>query len=696
MAAPKHPRRHAPCPTSHQIRAHLSTAPDAAPAFLQAVQARLESTSDLDTCLQDAWQCSVAACSPGSDQGKCRPRVLAEVTLKTLWDAKRRLRQAQQRLAQYHAPVIWNIADATARTVTEHFPGATRSLATVFQSWLAARRFSQQDKVMRQRVRRGKQQQVEALIQQAQASPVGSLHGLYQLSKRLRPKTSKRTIHFRSDAGMLLDSAQELQVLSQYFTDLYQSPADSATTWRLTSPLQITQEEIAHAMHHTSANKALPPRHAPAVLWKTAAPVITSKIARVFDEVLQPGPLQFPSEWHRSYLVLLAKPGKPPSKPANLRPISLLPMLPKLLARIAAERLKPLLEKALHRTPQFAYLSHRQVADAVDRVASHCRSVRECLKGGGRSVFKLQQGFRESHLYGGMQLSLDLSKAYDRLPRLHLLRWLERLQAPAELVSLIMYIHDQALIVISRQDLTAEVGMGRGIRQGCGLSPLLWLGFTLLLFDQLQTVLPENALTAFADDFHVQWQFWQPRDFHNAIGQIPRVLHTLREAGMEIALDKTAILLAIKGRAAPALLKDFTTKVQGHRCLTIPYLQETIRIPIKTSHPYLGVHISYQNFELITMRHRLSQSWVAFHRLHVFLKHRQIPLSRRVQLWQSCVWTIIQHGLTAVGVDNHSAAALVSQVGRQPVVRLTVVMKTQKRFSSAWAWHSCGQVPTSE
>ena len=662
VASPGHSRHHTPHTTSHQIKSLFSTTPAATPAFLQAVQARIESTSDIDACLQDAWRCGVAACHPKSAQEKCRPRVLTEVTLKTFWDAKRCFRQAQQKLAQYHAPVIWNIADAPAHTVAEHFPGAAKSLATVFQSWLAARRFSQQDKIMRQRDRSGKQQQVATLIQQAQASPVGSLHGLYQLSKRLRPKTSKRTIHFRSDEGMLLDSAQELQILRQYFEDLYQSPANCTTAWRLTSPLAITQEEVAHALHHTSANKALPPGHAPAVLWKAAEPVVASKIARVFDEVLQPGPLQFPSEWNRSYLVLLAKSGEPPSKPANLRPISLLPMLPKLLARIAAERLKPLLAKALHRTPQFAYLSHRQVADAVDRVASHCRSVRECLKGGGRSVFKLQQGFRESHLYGGMQLSLDLSKAYDRLPRLHLLRSLERLQAPAELVSLIMHIHDQAIIVISRQNLTAEVGMGRGIRQGCGLSPLLWLGFTLLLFDQLQTVLPENALTAFADDFHVQWQFWQPRDFHNAI---PRILHILRDAGMEIALDKTAILLAIKGRAAPSLLKDFTANIRGTRYLTIPHLQQVVRIPIKTSHPYLGVHISYQNFELITMKHRLSQSWVAFHRLHVFLKHRQIPLARRVQLWQSCVWTIIQRGLTSVGVDNHSAAALLAQVGRQ-------------------------------
>ena len=309
--------------------------------------------------------------------------------------------------------------------------------------------------------------------------------------------------------------------------------------------MRITQEEVTVALQHTSARKALPPGKAPAALWKAAGSALVPAITQQFDQVLQPGPLSFPAEWHKSHLILLAKPGKPPCKPANLRPIALLPMMSKLLARIAADRLKPLLVAALHQTPQFAYLAHRQAADALDRVASHCRCIRELLKGGGRSVFKLQEGSREMLLYGGMQLSLDLSKASDRLPRQSLLRSLERLQTPAELISLIMYIHDNALIVIGRHDRTTSVGMGRGIRQGCGLSPLLWLGFTLLLIDQLQTVLPKDALTAFADDFHVQWQFQQPRDFVNAIGHIPLILNVLRSSGMDIALDKTAILLAI-------------------------------------------------------------------------------------------------------------------------------------------------------
>ena len=65
------------------------------------------------------------------------------------------------------------------------------------------------------------------------------------------------------------------------------------------------------------------------------------------------------------------------------------------------------------------------------------------------------------------------------------------------------------------------------------------------------------------------------------------------------------------------------------------------------------------------MRHRLSQSWVAFHRLHGLLKHKQIPLQRRVQLWQACVWSIAQYGITAIGVDSQSASAMIAQLSRQ-------------------------------
>ena len=229
------------------------------------------------------------------------------------------------------------------------------------------------------------------------------------------------------------------------------------------------------------------------------APLLWHVSSQQLNAVLRPGKLIFPPEWHQSFLVLLAKPGKRPSSPANLRPISLLPIQSKLLARVIAVRLQPYVMRALHNTPQFAYLAGRQSGDAVDRVISHSYRIRERLKQYSRS--HARTSVKTPTLVGGMQLSLDLKKAYDRLPRHLLERSLTRIGTPHDLVELILFIHDNASLVISRQEEQTEVGLGRGVRQGCGLSPLLWTTYTLLLFDTFDHYLPRDAQTGYADDF---------------------------------------------------------------------------------------------------------------------------------------------------------------------------------------------------
>ena len=648
-----------------RVQEQLQARPELARDFQHALTDSLQPGTDLETGIMQAWRRCTQRLPRKATSVSTGNQLENHISLKSYWDSKRALRTALARSEQYHAPAIWHIADAPARLVRNLFASSAKGLSSLLSCWKAACKFRSQDRYLRQRVRQRKHDKVDQLIAQAQAVAQAGLSGLYQLANQIRPKTSRRSIHFRGQSGQLLTAEEELHSLKYYFMDLYRSEMKSTTVWRLTEHMNITAAEVANAFRQLSARKALPRGQAPAALWKAAAPVLEHKVCEAFNEVLKPGPLQFPDSWNKAFLTLVPKPGKPPTKAENLRPISLLPALPKLLARIAAERLKPYLLSALASTPQFAYVARRRVEDALDRVTSHCRSVRERLKGGGRSIFKLKEGHRESLLYGGMQLSLDLSKAYDRLPRASLLKSLERIQAPAELISLIMYIHDNALLVISKNDREAELSMGQGIRQGCGLSPLLWIGFTLLIFDRLQEVLPADALTGYADDFHAQWQFEHPRDFRNACANIPVILHTLRDLGMQIALDKTVILLAIKGRAAPQLLQDFTSKVKGQRCLSLSHPVGDVHIPIKTSHSYLGIKISYHSFEQATMTHRLAQAWIAFRRLHVFLKHRQVPLRKRLLLWQTTVWTIAQYGLTSVGVDHVSASQLLSQVHRQ-------------------------------
>ncbi|OLP91880.1 hypothetical protein AK812_SmicGene26361 [Symbiodinium microadriaticum] len=102
-------------------------------------------------------------------------------------------------------------------------------------------------------------------------------------------------------------------------------------------------------------------------------------------------------------------------------------------------------------------------------------------------------------LPGGMTLSLDLSKAYDRLPSDCLLAALQNMSTPPDLIAAIMYIHDNAKLVLQRHDLMDEAPLGQGIR--------------------LNQLVPPQALTGYADDFLVNWTFQHPRDFTNACVQ---------------------------------------------------------------------------------------------------------------------------------------------------------------------------------
>ena len=317
----------------------------------------------------------------------------------------------------------------------------------------------------------------------------------------------------------------------------------------------------------------------------------------------------------------LAKPGKPPTQPANLRPINLLPAEAKILALMAAERLRPILQAKLQSFPQFSYTGGRQTGGALDRVLAHCHRVRAALQSHRHSIFDKHKGQSHHPFAGGLQLSLDLKQAFDRIPRHQLLASLQYLETPADLQSLIMYIHDYAEVIIARPSGQDSVQMCRGIRQGCGLAPLLWLAFTLLAHNKLAEYIPPDSLTEYADDFHIQWEFRHQRDFKRACLQIPRILKDLVSLGMLVSTEKTVGLLAIKGKAVPQLLRDFTTRRNGERLLVLRGPNDTVKLPIRTHHTYLGVRIGYTTFERSTMQLRVSQAWTAFHRLHPFLKN---------------------------------------------------------------------------
>ena len=460
-------------------------------------------------------------------------------------------------------------------------PSTVRNLRSLFALWRATSSFWKQDQALRKRVKERKLAKVDGLIAVAQEADRRGLSTLHQLARHLRPKTPKRSIHFRRPDGQLMSVDEEMDSLLEFFSNLYQSAQHEPPPRHLSEALQIEQWEVELALRSLPANKALPPGHVPARLWKIAEFSVAEALFQDFQRVLQPGELCFPQHWHDSYLTLLAKPLKPPNCPANLRPINLLAAEAKILARIAAKRLQPLIQQAVHQYPQFAYAQGRQAADALDRVLSHCYRIRDLLQGKHRSAFRARSGDPGSRLIGGMQVSIDLSKAYDRLPRSVLQRALERVRAPESLIELVLYIHDHARVCIQRHDRHEGIGMDRGVRQGCGLSPLLWIAFTLLLHDSMAAYIPLQCQTSYADDFHLMWEFTQVQDFRQACVALPKILSCLQMFGMEVSLDKTVALLAIKGPAAASLLKAHTKHIKGVRVLRLFPAGGELTLPLR-------------------------------------------------------------------------------------------------------------------
>ncbi|CAE7675397.1 unnamed protein product [Symbiodinium sp. CCMP2592] len=331
---------------------------------------------------------------------------------------------------------------------------------------------------------------------------------------------------------------------------------------------------------------------------------------------------------------------------------------------MAASRLRPLLEDAMRSRPQFAFLQNRQTADALDRVQAHCAMVRQQVASARPDPFA--RGRRQAYkLRGGMMLSLDISKAFDCLPREYLHKALLRIGTPPDLIQLVLFLHHHMLLVFERDSYVREIRTGTGIRQGCGLAPLLWCAYTLLVFDTLEAYIPRQQLTLYADDMHIYWTISSALQYHNARRQIGRIIADLQSLGMHISFDKTAVLVHLGGSACATATRGCYRRLRTGKHIIVPTPTGSLLLPVKREHLYLGMKIGYHNSERSSVSYRIEQSWHSFNRIRRVLTSGSLPLPVRLRLWKACVRTVLFYGLSTLLLDEVCVHKLRSHCFRQ-------------------------------
>ncbi|CAE7245612.1 unnamed protein product, partial [Symbiodinium sp. CCMP2456] len=233
-----------------------------------------------------------------------------------------------------------------------------------------------------------------------------------------------------------------------------------------------------------------------------------------------------------------------------------------------------------------------------------------------------------AYLEGGVLLSVDLKQAFDVMPR-------ERLQEAMQLANVdhaaqyvILKLHEHACLRIAHGHKQATLETSNGIRQGCCLAPALWVLYTGLILTYLRQRIAMQDTTVYADDFLFHWLVQNGAQLEQAFENIAFVLCTLDHFGMRPSPTKSAVLIGVRGTRTHTVL-------------------------------------SYGQFESLTLKERLKQSWSAFNRLVPALRSSGISLQHRTGIWRTCVHSVLMHGLDSIGLSPGGATKLQKHVARQ-------------------------------
>jgi hypothetical protein len=185
------------------------------------------------------------------------------------------------------------------------------------------------------------------------------------------------------------------------------------------------------------------------VLYK----VIGKDLLKVVEEPHINGVIHPP--FNATFLALILKKDDPQSF-EDFRPISLYNCIYKITAKIISRRIKPIISKSIS-PEQLCFLKRRHIHDAV-----------------GVAQESLHNMFTTKSK--GAAIKINLSKDFDRVSWLYIRLLLTHLGFNLPFINwVISYITTTSFVVLINGGTSPFFQEGRGLRQGCPLSPLLFL-----------------------------------------------------------------------------------------------------------------------------------------------------------------------------------------------------------------------------
>ena len=488
-------------------------------------------------------------------------------------------------------------------------------------------RYSKANREVKQSIRKDRRNFVDDLARQAEeAAGKGDLKEVYSITRTLAGvrKTTDRPV--RAESGeVLTDQEDQRKRWAEHFRKLLNRPPpiempdiESADT-----PLQVNENrpgkaEIKRAIKHLKNGKAAGPDGIPPEAIKTDLSTSTEMLYELFGKIWETN--EVPDDWKEGYLIKLPKKGDL-RECKNWRGIMLLSTAGKVLNRIILERLKVVVDKRL-RDEQAGFRKERSCTD-------HIATLRIILE---------QSLEWNSPVYTTF---VDFEKAFDSVDRDVLWKLLRHYGIPEKYITLIQKTYDNCSCRVIHNGVLSElVEMLTGVRQGCLLSPFLFL----LVIDWIMRQTTEQHRDG------IQWTLMTRLEDLDFADDVALLSHN--HQGMQSKLTRMAKISAKAG------LRISKSKTKGMRMNT----SNADRLELDgedieevEDFVYLGSNISKDGGSDRDIQVRIGKARTAFTILRPVWKSKIISRKTKLRIFNTNVKSVLLYGSETWRVTSKSS-----------------------------------------
>lgn len=470
--------------------------------------------------------------------------------------------------------------------------------------------YNDMEKLVKKSARRDHRQYNNNIIEEAEkAAERRDIRKMYQCITKLTRK-QQCAPPIRDNSGRILTSEQ--QQLHRWQEFFQSNDSNSNETWTPSTnnnninSATPTEREVQNAIHKLKNNKSAGIDNIPPELIKAntmSSEHLTPIIQSIWENEI------IPNEWKEGLIVTIPKKGDL-SNCKNWRGITILNIIIKILAMIILERIAPIIHAKL-RNEQAGFRPGKSCTD-------HISSLRIIIE---------QSAEFNSPLYMAF---VDFERAFDTVQRNAIWSALEEFGTPIKLIRLIQELYNNSECrVLHKSNLSEKIKVNTGVRQGCVLSPLLFIAVLDGVLKKTNIDSPNGiqwGLSHKLNDLDYADDIVLLAHKHSDIQHKLTSLHRhAKSVGLKININKTRIMRSGASTTTPVLLDG----------QPIVEVEEFV---------YLGGTITTNGGTVADVSNRINKARQAFWKLNEIWNNSMMSTKYKIRLYNACVKSVLLYG----------------------------------------------------